>query len=79
VIQPPSTFLFLHPARDGFLDGDAADDAGVAPFDERGAGGVRRDVVLKAQRAQLVGGAPVGADGFRHGQRIGKTSLNRKP
>ena len=51
-------FLFLHPARHGFLDGHAADDAGVAPFDERGAGGVRRDVVLKAQRTQLVGLRP---------------------
>ena len=56
-------FLLLHPARDGFLDGHAADDAGVAPFDERGAGGVRRDVVLKAQRTKLIGGATVGASG----------------
>ena len=52
----------LHPAWDGFLNGDAADDAGVAPFDERGAGGVRCDVVLKAERADLIGGATVGAD-----------------
>jgi hypothetical protein len=26
--------LFFHPAWDGFLDGDAADDASIAPFDE---------------------------------------------
>ena len=63
-------FLFLHPARDGFLDGDAADDAGAAPFDERGAGGVRRDMVLETQWTKLVGGAPVGADGFRHGRHV---------
>ena len=55
--------LFLHPARHGFLDGHAANDARVAPFDERGAGGVRRDVVLKTQRAKLICGATVGADG----------------
>ena len=59
--------LLLHPARHGFLDGHAADDARVAPFDERGAGGVRRDVVLKAERPQLVGGAAIGARRGRNG------------
>jgi len=62
-------FLFLHPARDGFLDGDGADDARVTPFNERGAGGVRRDVVLKTERADLIGGATVGANDFRHGRK----------
>ena len=55
--------LFLHPARDVFLDGHAADDARVAPFDERRAGGVGRDVVLKADGAKLVGLPAVGAGG----------------
>jgi len=69
--------LFLHPARDGFLDGDGADDARVTPFNERGAGGVRRDVVLKAERADLIGGATVGADDFRHGRYLKLLSRQR--
>jgi hypothetical protein len=31
---------------------------------------VRRDVVLKTQRAELVGGAPVCAEGFKHGHQL---------
>ena len=62
--------LLLHPARDAFLDGHAADDARVAPLDERRAGGVGRDAVLEAQRAQLVGRAAVGAQRGHSGLRF---------
>ena len=58
--------LILHPPRDGFLDGDAADDVRVAPLNERGAGGVRGDVVLKTERAELVGQPSISADMFCH-------------
>ena len=56
-------FLFLHPAWHGFLDGHAANDARVAPFDERRAGGIGRDVILKTQRTELIGSTTVGAQG----------------
>ena len=49
----PGDALLLHPARHGFLDRHAADHARVAPFDQRRAGGVRRDVVLETHGAQL--------------------------
>ena len=53
--------LFFHPPGDGFVDGDAADDAGVAPFDEGGAGGVGSNVIEETDGAELVGGAAVDA------------------
>jgi hypothetical protein len=59
-------FLLLHPARHSFLNGHAANHARIAPFNERGAGGVGRNVILEAQRAKLVGGATVGAGQFSH-------------
>jgi len=62
--------LFLHPARDAFLDGDAANHARIAPFDERGAGGVGGDAVLEAQRAQLSGRATIGAESGTGGLRF---------
>jgi hypothetical protein len=53
--------LILHPAGNGFLDGHAADHAGVAPFDQGRAGGVRGDVVLETDRTQLPRLTAIGA------------------
>jgi len=70
--REPAAFdlLFLHPARDGFLNGDRADDPGVAPLDQGGTGRMRRDMILEAQGAQLATGAPIGANDVGHGDRL---------
>src|SRR5207249_11069933 len=54
--------LFLHPSRDGLLHCDAADDARVAPFNQGRTGGVRGDLILKSDRAQLARAPAIGAD-----------------
>ena len=73
-------FLFFHPPRDRFLNSHGANQPGVTPFTEGRTGGVRRNMVLKAQRADLVGSATIGANSFWHTPKsLGKTWANRKP
>src|SRR4030095_12731244 len=55
--------LLLHPARDVVLDRHSTDNARVAPLNERRAGGVRSDVILKTDWAQLLWQAAGGAGG----------------
>ena len=61
--------LFLHPPGHRFLDRDPANDAGIAPLDQGRAGGIRSDMILKAQRTQLAGLTAIGADGAGPGNR----------
>jgi hypothetical protein len=53
--------LFFHPAGNRILDGDAAEHPGITPFDERGTEGVRCDVVLEPERADLIGLTTIGS------------------
>lgn len=53
--------LFFHPAGDGFIDTGGADDLGISPLDEGGAGSVWGDMVLELEGAEFVGLSVIGA------------------
>src|SRR5205085_11448309 len=53
--------LLLHPARDRFLDHNAADNPRIAHRHEDGPGGVRRNPELERDRADLIQRSAVGA------------------